>query len=172
VRSGCPPDHALACLPDELIRTICRPTRRSELPSETASVRSRKENDVRIDVTARSSEIKESARRLAQEKCKKFERFFGGSMSVRVVLDKQRDTSRVEMIATTTRHTEVIKAEHEDLLAAIDIGVDKMERAISRWKDKLCSRGRKAKMERLSGGAEEGDHEDEGPTYQQVVEGM
>jgi ribosomal subunit interface protein len=122
---------------------------------------------VKIEITSRSTEVTETARRLATQKCGKLERFFHGHTSVRAILDKQHDDFRVELIATTPgRHTIVIEEHHTDLLAAIDLAAGRMERHVRKTKERLYERGRKARA--IPEPPAEPSTEEE-TTYQSVV---
>ncbi|MBK9388457.1 MAG: ribosome-associated translation inhibitor RaiA [Planctomycetes bacterium] len=122
---------------------------------------------MKIEITSRSTEVTETARRLAHEKCGKLERFFHGHTSVRVILDKQHDDFRVELIATTPgKHTIVIEELHTDQLAAVDLAAARMERHVRKTKERLYERGRQSRpiLEPPTPEVEEDE-----PTYQSVL---
>lgn len=123
---------------------------------------------MKIEITARSTEVTETARRLAQQKCGKLERFFHGHTEVRAILDKQHENFRVELIAKTPgSHTIVIEELHTDMLAAIDLAAGRMERHVRKTKERLYERGRQVRnvpeAKELGGGEEE-------PTYQDLID--
>lgn len=127
---------------------------------------------MKIEITSRSTEVTETARRLASEKCGKLERFFHGHTAVRAILDKQHDDFRVELIATTPgKHTIVIEEQHTDLLAAIDLATARMERHVRKTKERLYERGRQPRRDLTNPEltAPEGLAAEDEPTYQSVV---
>lgn len=128
---------------------------------------------MKFEITARSAEISEVARRLAGEKCSKLERFFHGHTTVRAILDKVHESFRVELIASTPRrHTIVIEELHPDLLAAIDLAAGRLERHVRKTKERLYERGRHPRTDGTGAevdGRTEGTSEEE-PTYQAWVD--
>lgn len=125
---------------------------------------------MKIDITARSTDITDMARRLAAEKCAKVERFFQGRSTIRAILDKQHEEFRVELIAQTPgKHTVVIEEADTDLLAAIDKATERMERHVRKTKERLTERHRKPRPELAGPQAARSDGEE--PSYQQIVDG-
>lgn len=124
---------------------------------------------MRIEVTSRSDRANETARRLATEKAERLVKYFDRTMAMKVILDEDSGQAKVEILATPPRHaTVVVETKHEDMLAAIDVAVDKMERALTKLKERLQDRHRKPRAEGTP--EDTGSPDDEGPTYQQAVE--
>ena len=65
-------------------------------------------------------------------------RFFEGTQSVRAVLDRQRDEHRVELIANVPRGgVLVVEAKADNITGALDDALDRMGRALTKYKTKL-----------------------------------
>lgn len=71
-------------------------------------------------------------------------KFFDGIVSVRAVLERQRDDHRVELLANVRRGVVlVVDARRDTISAALDEAVDRMARVLSKHKDRLkAPRGR------------------------------
>jgi len=93
---------------------------------------------VRIDYCDRHSHHPESVRDYALDKVGKLERFFEGVTHVEVVLDQEHDTHIVELIVTASRHLRLVgRAEHEQVVVALDRALDKVERQLTKAKEQL-----------------------------------
>lgn len=91
-----------------------------------------------IVVTGRCPEITPTMKRHAQRKVGKLSRYFEGTNQVEVVLDRDGADSKVELIIGVSRGgTIVSQCRDEDLYAAIDKVLDKAEKQLTRYKEKL-----------------------------------
>jgi ribosomal subunit interface protein len=73
-------------------------------------------------------------------------RFFEGTMSVRAVLERQRDQHRVELVANVRRGVVlVVDARTDSITTALDEAVDRMGRVLTRHKSKLRDVRRKTR---------------------------
>ncbi|GJM24339.1 MAG: ribosomal subunit interface protein [Phycisphaerae bacterium] len=93
---------------------------------------------VDISVKARHVEVSNNVRSYAEEKASKLPRFFDRVQTIDVVIDKERDHLSVEMIVHAAgAQTFVAKEVGPDAHACIDLLVDKMERQLTKHKEKL-----------------------------------
>ena len=92
---------------------------------------------MKVSVTARHAEVSDSVREYAKLKAGKLLRYFDRLQFVEVVLDREHQTWKAEMIATGGGKLAVV-AQHtsEEIHAAIDVVVDKLERQLTREKEK------------------------------------
>ena len=92
---------------------------------------------MKVSVTARHAEVSNSVREYAELKAGKLLRYFDRLQFVEVILDREHQTWKAEMIATGGGKLAVV-AQHtsEEIHAAIDVVVDKLERQLTREKEK------------------------------------
>jgi putative sigma-54 modulation protein len=94
-------------------------------------------SDVKVSVTFRHTEPTEALKQYAEEKIHRIGKYFSQSLEAHIVLavdSKERQVAELELHA----HGAVIhgKEETEDLYAAIDLVMDKIERQIRKQKEK------------------------------------
>jgi putative sigma-54 modulation protein len=92
---------------------------------------------MQISITERHPGITAHVKEYAQKKVNRLERYFDGTQRVEIVLDKDGDDSDVELIVSATGRKIVSEAKHHDLYAAIDLTLDKAEKQLVRYKEKL-----------------------------------
>ena len=96
---------------------------------------------MQINVSGRHMGVSDSLEQYCREKSERLVRFYDRIQSIDVVLDGNNGQHFAEMIV----HTEgtqpfVASEEHEDVFAAVDLMLDKVERQIRRHKEKLRNR--------------------------------
>jgi putative sigma-54 modulation protein len=96
---------------------------------------------LKITVSTRHAGIPERARQYAESKAGKLSKYFDRLQFVEVVLDRDHQDWKAEIIATGD-HKVAVVAQHTsaDLLAAIDVVIDKVERQLTREKEKKRNR--------------------------------
>ncbi len=97
---------------------------------------------MKVTVTARHARFTEALKEAAQEKALRLEHFFDHLKKIEVILDTDGDTRySVEMIASGL-HDHVLVCRHSDktALAALDAAIEKMERQLVKFKEKLTRR--------------------------------
>jgi putative sigma-54 modulation protein len=96
---------------------------------------------VQISLVERSGSLNEAAKDYAREKAARLDKYFDRIIAVEVIFEHVSQHYEVEMIATTDHRQKFVGREmHEDVLAAIDLVLDKVERQIVRHKEKLRNR--------------------------------
>ena len=90
-----------------------------------------------IRVTGRHVEVTDDVRTYIEEKGSRLPRFYDRIHDVEVILDHESEQFTAEMIVRTDRrHTLVASETGPDTFALIDLIVDKMERQLTRHKEK------------------------------------
>lgn len=110
---------------------------------------------MQITVTGKHPGITPHVRDYAEEKVARLERYFDGTNRVEVVMMKEGDQSVVELLISAVGRNIMSVSRAPDLYAAIDGVLDKAEKQLIRYKEKL-----KDKRPR-EGGAEEAESEAE-----------
>jgi putative sigma-54 modulation protein len=86
---------------------------------------------------------------------------------VEVILKPEKDKHSAEMIISASRGTQLVgKTLHEDIHAAIDLLVDKMERQLVRFKERLKDR-RTGRTDRVV--PEEAPESDDEISYDDII---
>lgn len=91
-----------------------------------------------IQVTTRHDSVTDGMKRYAHDKAEKLKRFFDGLSKIDVVLDAQGLVQRAEaVIHVAGGETIAVHAEGPKMNAAIDAMIDKAEKRVRRYKDKI-----------------------------------
>lgn len=98
-----------------------------------------------VEVTARSEKVSEKAKKYAEEKIGRLDRFFDRITSARIVLDSDTESHKAEMVLSAGGGATLVgeSTDAQSIYAAIDTALDKLERQLKRHKEKLAERGRK-----------------------------
>ena len=92
---------------------------------------------MQILVTGRHVQVTDDVRQYIQEKAGKLPRFYDRIHEIEVVLDHESEQFSVEMIVRADRkHTLVVRETGMDTFALIDLVVDKLERQLTKHKEK------------------------------------
>jgi putative sigma-54 modulation protein len=99
---------------------------------------------LRIDYTDRHEHHPASVKTYALEKAEKIARFFDGVNHIEIVLDREHDMHRSEMILSASHNLRLVgHASADSILAAIDAAVEKLERQVVKAKERLKDHHRK-----------------------------
>ncbi|MFQ5957360.1 MAG: ribosome hibernation-promoting factor, HPF/YfiA family [Candidatus Brocadiales bacterium] len=91
-----------------------------------------------IIVSGRHLSITDAIKSYAEKKVGKLEKYFDRLIKVQVNLDVESERHRAEMIASAARGSILIaEVIDHDIYAAIDRATDKLERQLTRHKEKL-----------------------------------
>jgi putative sigma-54 modulation protein len=90
-----------------------------------------------VSVTFRHLEATPALRAYAEEKAAKINKYFGGLNEVNVVLSLEKHRYTAEITLKAGRTTVNAREETSDMYSAIDLVVDKINRQIKKYKDKL-----------------------------------
>ncbi|MBI3267760.1 MAG: ribosome-associated translation inhibitor RaiA [Planctomycetes bacterium] len=88
--------------------------------------------------------VPDELREYAEEKANRLERYFDRIKKIEVILNVEQERHMAEMVISATRGATLVAHTVEgDIHAAIDLVTDKMERQLTKLKEKL--RGRRAR---------------------------
>ena len=98
---------------------------------------------MKVTVTARHAKFTDAVKDSARAKAGRLEHFFDHLKKIEVILDLDGDTKySAEMIASGLHdHIIVSRASDKTAMAAVDRVVDKMERQLIKFKEKLSRKG-------------------------------
>jgi putative sigma-54 modulation protein len=96
---------------------------------------------VQILVTGRNVAVPDALKSYAEKKASKLLKYYDRIQAIDVVLDHDSGQNRAEMIVEAEhRNTFVARESHDDMYAAIDLVVDKLERQLTRHKERFRNR--------------------------------
>ena len=94
-----------------------------------------------LTVTGRHLQITESMKQHAEEKAARLSHHYDRIESASVILDHESVTFKVEMVVRTNhKHVFVAHAQGEDFYKAYDVALDKMQRQLTRHKERHRNR--------------------------------
>ena len=92
---------------------------------------------MQVKITTRHGHLSEATQQFIREKAEKLLHHFQRIMQIEVTVDMQEDHKMVEfLVSAEHKHDFVASAKNQDILAACDMVVDKLERQISKYKEK------------------------------------
>jgi len=94
-----------------------------------------------VTISGRHMEVTEALKHYAEQKVGKLTKYFDRIQEIEVILDANKDGTRVEVIVNA-EHNAMFIAHHDqgDAYACIDGCVDKLERQLTDHKEKLRNR--------------------------------
>jgi putative sigma-54 modulation protein len=122
---------------------------------------------MQVKVSGRHMGVTEALKQYCEEKSLKLTRFYDRIQRIEVVLDGKNGVHTAEMIVHTERTDPFVATEQNaDAYAAVDLLVDKIERQLTRHKEKVRNRKhppREAPETHAASAADETDETDETP---------
>ena len=117
---------------------------------------------MQITISARHGHLNEVTQEFIREKAQKLLHFFQRLTMIEVTVDLREDLKLVEFVVSAEhKHDFVARERNHDLLAAVDLVVDKLERQLRRYKEKIQDRRRTPSTGEVTGtpGQEESGEE-------------
>lgn len=113
---------------------------------------------MKVTITARHAKFTDALKDIARAKAQHLEHFFDHLKKIEVILDTDGDTKyAVEMIASGLHdHIIVSKASDRTAQVALDRVLEKMERQLIKFKDKLTRKGDHSTPRKAAASAPEG----------------
>ena len=102
-----------------------------------------KEKLVQIKISARHGHLHESTQEFIREKANKLTHYFQRLMMIEVIVDLKDEIKTVEfLVSAEHKHDFVATERNQDVLAAIDLCLDKLERQVVKYKEKIMDHRR------------------------------
>lgn len=94
---------------------------------------------MQIKIAARHGHLNETHQQQIQEKAEKLLHYFGRITMIEITVDLHDQTYKEVEIRVDAEHKHdfVAKERHEDLIAAVDLVVDKLKQQLHRYKEKI-----------------------------------
>ena len=92
---------------------------------------------MQITITGRHPGMTSHVKEYAEAKMARLERYFDGTHRIEVIMTREGEQSVVEVLISATRRQIVSESRSPDLYAAIDAVLDKAEKQLIRYKEKL-----------------------------------
>ena len=98
---------------------------------------------MQIKISARHGHLDDEIQQHIREKVAKLLHFFQRLMMIEVLVDLQDDDKFVELLVSAEHKHDFVASERDkDLLAAVDLVLDKLERQVRKYKEKVQDRRR------------------------------
>ena len=97
---------------------------------------------MQINLTGHHIDITPSLRNDVESKFERLERHFDNMTNTHVILTVEKDRQKAEATINVNRGQLFAESEHEDMYAAIDSLVDKLDRQVKKHKEKLTNHHR------------------------------
>ncbi|MFO0964991.1 MAG: ribosome-associated translation inhibitor RaiA [Gemmataceae bacterium] len=114
---------------------------------------------MQIKITARHGHLNEATQEFIREKAGKLLHFFDRIMMIEVLVDLsegEKGDKQVELLVSAEhKHDFVATERNEDILAAMDLVLAKLERQVRKYKEKLHDRRRTPSAGEAAAGAEQ-----------------
>jgi putative sigma-54 modulation protein len=93
---------------------------------------------VQIKISVRHGHLSDDTQRVIRDKAEKLLHFFERLTMIEVTVDLKKDQKWVEfLVQAEHKHDFVAHDSHADLLAAVDLVLDKLEGQLRRYKEKI-----------------------------------
>jgi putative sigma-54 modulation protein len=98
---------------------------------------------VQIKISARHGHLSEATQQFIRDKAEKLLHFFQRLTMIEVTVDLKEDQKVVEFVVSAEhKHDFVARERNNDILAAVDLVLDKLEGQLRRYKEKIQDRRR------------------------------
>jgi putative sigma-54 modulation protein len=110
---------------------------------------------VQIKISVRHGHLNENTQQLIRDKAEKLLHFFERLTMIEVTVDMQKDQKRVEfLVQAEHKHDFVAHDSHADLMAAVDLVLDKLSLQLRRYKEKIQDHRRTPSRGEVAGASE------------------
>ncbi len=92
---------------------------------------------MQINLTGHHIDLTDSLRNFVDSKFERLERHFEHITNIHVILSVEKDRQKAEATINVNRGQLFAEAQHEDMYAAIDSLLDKLDRQLKKHKEKL-----------------------------------
>ena len=122
---------------------------------------------MQIKIAVRHGHLNDATQQLVRDKAEKLLHFFDRLTLIEVTIDlkaafEKKEMKMVEFVVQAEhKHDMVAREHHADLLAAVDLAVDKLEGQLRRYKDKIQDHRRTPSTGQVAGAPETEESTDE-----------
>ena len=96
-----------------------------------------------LNISIRHGHVSEPTQDIVREKVEKLTRLYDRISAIKVTIDVgHRDSPEVDLRVSAKKHEFVATERAENLLAAVDVAVDRMEQQLRKHKEKVQNRHR------------------------------
>jgi putative sigma-54 modulation protein len=112
---------------------------------------------VQIKISVRHGHLNDGTQNIVREKAEKLLHFFDRLTMIEVTIDlnhrdEHKDQKQVEFVVQAEhKHDMVARETHPDLLAAVDLAIEKIEGKLRRYKEKIQDHRRTPSTGRVAG---------------------
>lgn len=93
---------------------------------------------MQIKITGKHGHVSDATQEFIKEKAEKLLHYFQRLMMIEVIVDQKEDEIVVEfLVSAEHKHDFVASERNKDLFAAVDLVMDKLERQVRRYKEKI-----------------------------------
>ena len=106
-----------------------------------------------VKISARHGHLSEATQQFIREKAEKLLRFFERLTMIEVTVDLKDEVHKVVefLVSAEHKHDFVARETNSDILAAVDLVVDKLERQVRRYKEKIQDHRRRPSTGEVAG---------------------
>ena len=98
---------------------------------------------MQIKISARHGHLHEATQEYIREKAGKLTHYFQRLMMIEVIVDLKEEEKIVEFLVSAEHKHDFVASEHNpDILAAVDLVMDKLERQVRKYKEKIMDHRR------------------------------
>lgn len=98
---------------------------------------------MKYNIRGNKLEVTQAIKDYIQEKVSRLEKYFDGDVEVKVVISAKGKEQKVEVNLWRGKYDVRAEETKEDLYASIDLVVDKLDRQLKKYKDKITNKKRK-----------------------------
>jgi len=107
---------------------------------------------VQIKISARHGHLSEETQQFIREKAERLLHFFERIQSIEVTVDLKEESRMVEfLVSAEHKHDFVASDSNADILAAVDMALDKLERQVRKYKEKIQDHRRRLSTGEVTG---------------------
>jgi len=93
---------------------------------------------VQIKISVRHGQISDATQQFIRDKAEKLLHYFERLTMIEVTVDMKKDQKQVEFVVQAEhKHDIVARESHADLMAAVDLALDKLALQLRRYKEKI-----------------------------------
>jgi len=106
---------------------------------------------VQVKLSVRHGQLNETTQRMIREKVEKLLHYFDRLTMIEVTVDLKKEHKWIELVQAEHKHDFVAHESHQDVLAAVDLVVDKLEAQLRRYKEKIQDHRRRPSAGEVAG---------------------